>query len=61
MRRQMKRTQSKMNKIGTYNVCKIYLSCFDNQTYILHDGSNTLTHLQEDTCKQTKFCFTDDI
>ena len=26
----MKRIQSKLHKIGTYEVCKISLSCFDD-------------------------------
>ena len=27
----MKRIQSKLQKIGTYDVCKISLSCFDEK------------------------------
>ena len=50
-----------MNKIGTYNVYKVSLSCFDNQLHILHDGKNSLTYLQTHTCKQTMFPFTEDI
>ena len=60
MRDKMKRIQSKMNKIGTYNVCKISLSSFfDNKIYLLYDVTNSLTYLEKDTCKQTKFCFTE--
>ena len=29
IRHNMKRIQSKLHRIGTYNVCKISLSCFD--------------------------------
>ena len=34
----MKRIQSKLHRIGTYYVCKISLSCFDDKIYILDDG-----------------------
>ena len=40
MRHRMKRTQSKLHRIATYNVCKI--SCFDNKRYMLDDGINSL-------------------
>ena len=38
MRHIMKRIESKLLKIGTYEVCKISFSCFDNNNYILDDG-----------------------
>ena len=31
IRQKMKKTQSKVHKIGTYNVCKLSLSCFDDK------------------------------
>ena len=34
----MKRIQSKFHRIGTYDVCKISLSCFDDKRYALDDG-----------------------
>ena len=37
----MKRIQSKLHKIGTYDVCKIPLSCFDDKRYVLDDGVNS--------------------
>ena len=33
----MERVQSKFHQIGTQNINKIYLSCFDNKRYILDD------------------------
>ena len=33
IRHNMKRIQSKLRRIGTYDVCKISLSCFDNKRY----------------------------
>ena len=38
----MKRIQSKLHKIGTYDLCKISLSCFDDKRCILNDGINSL-------------------
>ena len=31
MKHKMKRIQSKLHRIGTYDVCKIYLFCFDDK------------------------------
>ena len=42
----MKRIQSKLHKIGTYDVCKI--SCFDDKRYILDDGINSLAYFHKD-------------
>ena len=36
----MKRVQSKLHEIGTYDVYKI--SCFDDKRYVQNDGVNTL-------------------
>ena len=33
MRRNLKRIQSKLHRIGTYDVCKTSLSCFDDKRY----------------------------
>ena len=41
MRHNMKRIQSKLHKIGTYDVCKISLSCFDDKRYIAGDVMNS--------------------
>ena len=41
MRHNMKRIQSKLHKIGTYDVSKISLPCFDDKIFILDDGINT--------------------
>ena len=47
----MKRIQAKKHKIGTYEIDKISLSCFDDEIYILDDGVNTLAYLHKD-CKK---------
>ena len=33
--------------MGTYDVCKIPLSCFDDKRYLLDDGINSLAYFQE--------------
>ena len=52
MRDKMKRIQSKLHKIGTYEVCKISLSCFDDKRYILDDGINSLACFHKDVRDQ---------
>ena len=50
IRHNMKRIQNKLQRIGTYEVCKISLSCFDDERYVLDDGVNTLAYF----CKDVK-------
>ena len=50
IRHKMKRTQAKKYKIGTYEIDKISLSCFDDKRYVLDDGVNTLAYFHKD-CK----------
>ena len=40
----MKRTQAKKHKIGTYEIDKISLSCFDDKRQVLDDGVHTYFH-----------------
>ena len=42
IRHKMKRIQSKKHKLGTYEIDKISLSCFDDKRYVLDDGIYTL-------------------
>ena len=44
----MKRIQSRLHRIGTYNDCKISLSCFDDKRFVLDDGVNTLAYFHKD-------------
>ena len=44
----MKRIQSNLHRIGTYNLNKISLSCFDDKRHILDDGINTFTYFRKD-------------
>ena len=48
----MKIIQNKLRRIGTYDVCKISLSCFDDQRYILGDVINTLACFHKDVKSQ---------
>ena len=52
IRHNMKRIQSKSQKIGTYDVSKIPLPCSDDKTYILDDVIYTLAYLHKDTRSQ---------
>ena len=40
----MKRILANGNKIGTYDICKISLSCFDDKRFVLDDGVNSLAY-----------------
>ena len=50
IRHKMKRIQAKKHKIGTYEIDKISLSCFDDERYVLDDGVNTLAYFHKN-CK----------
>ena len=51
IRHNIKRIQSKLHKIETYDVCKISLSCFDDKRYVLDDGVDTLVYFHKDIKK----------
>ena len=51
IRHNMERIQSKLDRIGTYDVCKISLSGFDHKRYVLDDGVNTLAYFHKDIKK----------
>ena len=42
IRHKMNRIQSKKHKLGTYEIDKISLSCFDDKRYVLDDRIHTL-------------------
>ena len=48
----MKRIQAKKHKIGTYEIDKISLSCFDDKRYGLYDGVNTFAYFHKDCNKK---------
>ena len=48
----MKRIQAKKHKIGTYEIDKISLSCFDDKRFVLDDGVSTLVYFHKDCSKK---------
>ena len=57
IRHKMKRIQSKKHKLGTYEIDKISLSCFDYKRYVLDDGIYTLAYFHKNSvtsCKEVK-------
>ena len=44
----MKIIQSALHDVGTYDINKISLSCFDDKRYVLSDGINTIAYLHKD-------------
>ena len=49
IKQKMKRIQSKKHKLGTYEIDKISLSCFDNKRYVLDDGIHPLSYFHKDS------------
>ena len=47
LRHKMRRTQSKKHKIGTYEINKISLSCFDDKRFVLDDGIHKLAYFRK--------------
>ena len=55
IRHKMKRIQSKKHKLGTYEIHKISLPCFDDKRYMLDDGIHRLAYLHKvsvTSCKE---------
>ena len=53
----MKRIQAKKHKIGTYEIDKILLSCFDDKRFVLENEIHTLAYFHKDSvtsCKKIK-------
>ena len=49
IRHKMKRIQCKKHKLGTYEVDKISLSCFDNKRYVLDDRIYTSSYFHKNS------------
>ena len=45
----MKRIQSKKHNLGTYEIDKISLACFDDKRYVLDDGIYILSYFHENS------------
>ena len=48
IRRKMKRIPAEKHKMGTNEINKISLSCFDDKRYVLDDGIHTLACSHKD-------------
>ena len=48
IRHKMNRFQSKKHRLGTYEINKISLSCFDDKRFALSDGIHTLACFHKD-------------
>ena len=51
MKYKMKRIQSELHIICTYDACENSFSCFDDKRYILDDGINTVAYFHKDRLK----------
>ena len=47
----MRRIQGKKHKMGTCEINKISLSCFDDKRFVLHNGIHTLAYFHKDLKK----------
>ena len=54
IRHKMKRIQSKKHNLGTYEIAKISLSCFDDKRYELDDGIYTFAYFHKNTVTSCK-------
>ena len=54
IRDKMKRFQKKKHKLGTHEIDKISLSCFDEKSYVLDDGIRTLPAFHKDSVTRYK-------
>ena len=58
LRHKMRRIQTKKHKLGTYEINKISLSCFDDKRFVLNDGIHTLAYFHEG-CNNQKYVLSD--
>ena len=54
IRHKMKKIQNKKHKLGTYEIAKISLSCFDDKRYELDDGIYTFAYFHKNTVTSCK-------
>ena len=54
IRHKMKRIQSKKHKLGTYEIDKISLSCFDEKRYVLDYEIHMLAYFHKDSVRGCK-------
>ena len=54
IKHKMKRIQAKKHKIGTYEIHKISLSCFDDKRYMLDDEIHTCAYFHNNSVTNCK-------
>ena len=54
IRHKMKRIQNKKHKLGTYEIDKTSLPCFDDKRSVLDDGIRTLAYFQKNSVTSCK-------
>ena len=54
IRHKMKGIQSKLYKLGTFEIEKISLSVFDDKRYVLDDGIHTLAYFHANSVTSCK-------
>ena len=47
IKHKIKRIQAKKHKIGSYEIDKLFLSCFDDKRYVLDDGVHTFAYFHK--------------
>ena len=50
----MRKIQAKKHKLGTYEIDKISLSCFDDKRFVLDDEIHTLASFYKDSVTGSK-------
>ena len=56
VRHKMKRIQRRKHKLGTYEINKISLSCFDDKRFVLDDGVHMLAYFHKDFLTNKNNC-----
>ena len=51
LRHKMRRIQGKKRKMGTYEINKISLSCFEDKRFVLNVGIHTLAYFHKELKK----------
>ena len=52
VRHKIKRIEAKKHKVRTYEIDKIFLSCFDDKRFVLDNGVHTLAYFHKDCNKK---------
>ena len=47
IRHKMKKIESKLHRMSTFDVCKISLSCFDDKRFIVDDDANSFAYFHK--------------